>query len=117
MAMHSPVAIATFPTLNDAGGCRLVAWLNFRRASQEGSLRWRTASTRQLRPALYHEAGRFGGHGMIRHRIFPHALPPVGVTGRAGPLLHIQLSYATNPFRKDRLNVVLEPGVDAFSLS
>src|SRR6476620_8926202 len=35
MCINSSVAIATLPTSNDVGGCRLVARLNFRRASQK----------------------------------------------------------------------------------
>lgn len=36
---------------------------------------------------------------MMINRIFPRALPPVGVTSRSwlGPP-HLQLSYETNPF-------------------
>src|SRR5262245_11955640 len=75
---------------------------------QKERAKTRCAGGRQVRGKskrpLYHE-GRLSAVGaMMSYRIFPRALPSVGVTSRSWPAPpHIQLSYETNPFPEPRL--------------
>src|SRR5215510_3431568 len=119
MAMNSSVAIATCPTSNDVGGCRLVARLNFRR-SESGVARYTGGRHCTRQDPSCEDNTDANGSWYHRALGFSHALcRPVGVTSRfwlAPP--HIQLSHATNPFRScgsDALSAPWRRGRIAYS--
>jgi hypothetical protein len=73
MILNSFVAIATFPTSNDAGGCRLVARLNFRRSESEVA-RYAGAGTARGKIRSGEDTTRVNAPWHDRHVGFSHAL-------------------------------------------